>query len=69
MHPTKNTARVAGLLYVLMGAPGAFALMYVPRTLIVRGDAAATANNILASETLSRVGSASELLSGSPSSF
>ena len=36
MHPTNNTARVAGLLYLLMGIPGAFSLMYVPRALIVR---------------------------------
>ena len=47
MHPTVEAARVAGLLYLLMGIPAAFSMMYVPGTLIVPGDAAATANNIL----------------------
>lgn len=64
MHPTNKTARVAGFLYVFMGLTGAFSLMYVPRTLIVRGDATATANNILASETLFRIGIISGLVSG-----
>ncbi len=63
MHPTNNTARVAGLLYLLMGIPAAFSIMYVPRTLIVPGNATATANNILASEMLFRIGIVSELIS------
>ena len=41
MNSTKRTARVAGLLYLLMGIPGAFSVMYVPSTLIVRGNATA----------------------------
>ena len=64
MHPTNNTARVAGLLYVLTGITGAFSLMYVPQTLIVPGNATATANNILASEMLFRIGIVSGLISG-----
>ncbi len=64
MHPTNNPARVAGLLYVLTGIPGAFSLMYVPQTLIVPGNATATANNILASEMLFRIGIVSGLISG-----
>lgn len=64
MHPTDNTARVAGFLYLLMGIPGFFSLMYVPRTLIVPGNATATANNILASEMLFRIGIVSGLISG-----
>ncbi len=64
MHPTNNTARVAGLLYLLMGLPAAFSLMYVPQTLIVPGNATATANNILAHETLFRFGIVSGLISG-----
>ncbi len=62
MHPTGNTARVAGLLYLLMGIPALFSEMYVPRTLIVPGNATATANNILASEMLFRIGIVSELI-------
>ncbi len=59
----QRTARLAGLLYVLMGLPGAFYLQYVPRTLVVRGDAAATAERFLSSEPLFRIGLAAELLS------
>ena len=64
MHPTKRAVRVAGLLFVLMGLPAPLSLIYIPRTLIVRGDAATTANNVLAHETLFRVGIAGELLNG-----
>ncbi len=62
MHPTDKTARVAGLLYLAMGIPAAFSEVYVPRTLIVVGNAPATANNILASEMLFRIGMVSELM-------
>jgi hypothetical protein len=62
MHPTNNTARVAGFLYLLMGIPAPFSLI-IPRTLIVRGDATATAKNILAHEMLFRVGIFGELFS------
>ncbi|HEV1995280.1 MAG TPA: DUF4386 domain-containing protein [Candidatus Acidoferrum sp.] len=56
MHPTNRTARVAGLLYVLMGLLVPFSLIYIPRTLIVPGNATATANNILGHEMLFRAG-------------
>jgi len=55
MHPTDGTARVAGALYLLSAVTGFFSIIYVPSTLIVPGNAAATANNILASEMLFRV--------------
>jgi hypothetical protein len=58
-----NPGRFAGLLYVLVSIPGAFALVYVPSKLIVHGDAAATASNITASETLFRAGIACNLIS------
>lgn len=63
MHPTKKAARVAGLLYLSMGLAAPFSLIYVPRTLIVKGNAAETANNILAHEMLFRAGSVAGLLS------
>ena len=63
MHPTNKTARVAGVLYLVMGVPAVFSLQYVPRTLIVSGNATATANNIRASEMLFRLGIVSELIS------
>ena len=62
MNPNKKTARAAGLLYGLVGITGAFAIAIVPGTLIVRGDAAATADRIRSSESLLRLGIASELL-------
>ncbi len=49
-------ARVAGFLYVMANLPAPFALLYIPSQLIVRGDATATANNIMASESLFRLG-------------
>jgi len=45
-----------------MGIPAVFSLLYVPRALIVPGDATATANNIRASEMLFRAGIVSELV-------
>jgi len=50
------------LLYLLTSIVGFFAMGYVPDKLIVSGNAAATANNISASETLFRLGIAAELL-------
>jgi len=63
MDSTKRTARLAGLLYLVSAIPGVFSLIYVPSRLSVRGDAAATADRIRASETLLRMGIAAELLS------
>ncbi|HXM98666.1 MAG TPA: DUF4386 domain-containing protein [Candidatus Dormibacteraeota bacterium] len=60
---TKNPGRFAGLLYILMSIPGFFAMVYVPGKLIVNENAAATANNIAASETLFRLGIAAQLIS------
>ncbi len=62
MNSTKKVARVAGLLYLFMAITGAFGVLYIPSTLIVPGSAAATANNILGSEMLFRVGIVSELV-------
>jgi len=54
MFPAKRDARTAGWLYFLFAAPGPFCLMYVPAKIMVRGDAAATAANVLAHEMLLR---------------
>jgi hypothetical protein len=62
MISTKKTARIAGLLYLVNGVTGFFSIIYVPSRLIVSGNAAATANNILASERLFRFGIVSELI-------
>lgn len=55
-------ARLAGWLYLLVIPLGIFGGLYVPSKLIVSGDAAATAANLLASESLFRLGIVSELL-------
>jgi len=55
-------ARIAGVLYLLMIPLGIFGILYVPTALIVSGDAAATANNILANESLYRLSIFSALL-------
>lgn len=55
MHPTHKAARTAGAMYLSMIFTAPFSLIYVPSKLIVRGDATATAANILAHETLFRV--------------
>jgi hypothetical protein len=60
-EPTK-LARVAGALYLYIFVAGLFAEAYVRGRLVVAGDAAATAANILANETLFRVGFTGELL-------
>jgi uncharacterized protein DUF4386 len=62
MNSTKKTARIAGLLYLVNGVTGFFGIIYVPSRLIVSGNAAATSNNILASERLFRLGIVSELI-------
>src|SRR6266849_6732582 len=56
MDALDRQARTAGWLYLLLVIPGPFVLIYLPSKLIVRGDAAATAANLLAHETLFRFG-------------
>lgn len=61
MDSNKSLARRAGLLYVLAGFAAPFAYLYVPRTLLVQGDALATADRVRASEGLLRAAIAGEL--------
>jgi hypothetical protein len=61
MNPNK-TARIAGFLYLILFPLGLFGIMYVPSILIVPGDAATTANNIMASESLFRLSIVSALI-------
>jgi hypothetical protein len=64
MDSTKRNARVAGVLYVLLGIVAPFRLMYIPGALIVRGDPTATAGKIAAHETLFRLGIVSDVCAG-----
>ncbi len=58
----RKTIRVAGLLYLLMAFTAPIGIMYVPSKLIVPGNATARADHIRASESLIRIGIASELI-------
>ena len=55
MHPTVKAARIAGAIYLVMVITAPFSMLYVPGKLIVRNNAAATAENIIAHETLFRL--------------
>jgi hypothetical protein len=60
MNSINKTARIAGALILIITVFAPFSMMYVPSNLIVPGDAATTANNIMASEGLFRAGIASD---------
>jgi hypothetical protein len=61
----KRTARFAGLLYLIWTLTAMYALLYVQPKTIVSGDAAATAEKILANEFIFRTG----IINGLVSSF
>lgn len=62
MNSVKKTARITGVLYLIIFVANLFVFIFVSGSLNVPGDAAATAGNILASESLYRSGVASYLL-------
>lgn len=62
MKSEKKTARITGILYLIIFFANMFAYFYVSESLIVAGDATATANNIMASESLYRGGLVSYLI-------
>ncbi|WP_299535258.1 DUF4386 domain-containing protein [Ulvibacterium sp.] len=62
MEPTKRTARIAGIFYLILILSGMFSLLYVPSELIVWEDSVTTIENIKASENLFRLGVLSGLL-------
>lgn len=55
-------ARLAGVLYLVPMVLGPFSMMFVPSKVLVAGDAAATLTRFTASESLFRLGIASDLL-------
>src|SRR5574341_1231925 len=57
-----RTARLAGALYLSLIPFSVFSFFYVPSVLVVRGDAAGTARNIMSSELLFRAGTVSHLI-------
>jgi hypothetical protein len=58
----RRYARICGALYLYIIIAGTFAALFVRAKLVVSNDAAATARNILANETLFRIGFSGELL-------
>jgi hypothetical protein len=62
MNSPQKTARVAGFLYLIIFCLALFAELFVRQSLIVPGDATTTANNIMASDGLFRIGIVSFLI-------
>ena len=56
MKSIQRNARFAGVLYLVITAAAILAHIYVPSVIVVPGDAAATANNMIESATLFRLG-------------
>jgi hypothetical protein len=57
----KRVARIAGVLYLLVGIFGGFAQGYVYPKMYAAGDAAATAGNVIANSGLVRMGVVADL--------
>jgi hypothetical protein len=64
MHPTVKAARIAGAIYLSEIIVGPFSLIYVPRALVVGGNAAATAAKISTHETMFKLAILSDLYIG-----
>ncbi|HUA00733.1 MAG TPA: DUF4386 domain-containing protein [Candidatus Aquilonibacter sp.] len=62
MISTRNPGRIAGLWYLALTILGPLRLIYIPGKLFVSGNAAATAGNIAAHQTLFRLGIATDLI-------
>ena len=55
-------ARIGGILYLIIIVVGALGQIFVRGTLIVSGDAASTASNVMASQSLWRIGIAGDIM-------
>ena len=62
MNSTQKTARLAGFYYLLVAIFGFYGIMYVPSQVVVKGNAAATMQNILDKEFLFRSGISGNLI-------
>src|SRR2546423_12963431 len=62
MTSPRRLARIAGVLYLLVGIFGGFAEGFVEPKMYAAGDAAATAGNVVANAGLVRLGVVSDLL-------
>ena len=59
----KKTARLAGLLYLLLVITGVYSIIYIPSQVIVPGDAVTTAKNMISNEFLFRTGFLNDIIS------
>lgn len=59
----KNTARLAGLLYLIWIITGLYAMFYIPSQINIRTDAVTAAQNILSNEFLFRTSIMNDLIS------
>lgn len=59
--PARGYVRAAGLFYLMIIVIGAMGQIYIRGTIIVPGDASATANNMLAQASLWRIGTFGDL--------
>ncbi len=64
MTSPKRLARIAGVLYLVVGIFGGFAEGYVEPRMYVAGNAAATAANVVANSGLVRIGVVADLVDG-----
>jgi hypothetical protein len=64
MTSRNRIARIAGFLYLSIVIASPVRYIYIPSVLIVRGDATATASNIVAYEWLFRLGMVTDLFCG-----
>ena len=62
MNSIQKIARITGILILILVVIAPFSMLYVPSTLIVPGDAATTADNIVANESLFRLAIVSDSL-------
>jgi fluoride ion exporter CrcB/FEX len=62
MTELSKNARIVGFWYLLWSLVGLPSLLYIPRKLYVTGDAATTATNIAAHQTLFQFGIATDLV-------
>jgi len=64
MDTTRSNARTAGVLYLLLVLVAPLRLVYIPNTLFVGGDVAATVANITANPALFQLGMLADLFCG-----
>lgn len=63
VYSLKKTARLAGLLYLIWIMTGIYGMFYIPSQINMRGDAVATAKNILSNEFLFRTSIVNDIIS------